>query len=42
MLAVVVTNPLFLMLVSLGWNTVAKFELQTINTYGASREQQER
>lgn len=42
MQAVVVTNPLFLMLVSLSWNTVPKFELQTIKIHGASREQQER
>lgn len=42
MQAGVVTNPLFLMLVSLSWNRVPKFELQTLKTHGASREQQER
>lgn len=42
MQAVVVTNPLFLMLASLSWNTVPKFELQTIKTQAASREKQEK
>lgn len=32
MQAVMVTNPLVLMLVSVSWNTVPKFELQTIKT----------